>query len=145
MSDDLTPEQRFTALARADGRALEILADEILAGGADISIMVGPEPVSSPVRLPVPGAGNTTVVLGHVALTRCSVTLGGTRGDGIRAGHDLAGAVAAAICDAEHQRGGEFSGRIAALCRAVHQAEDERRRARAELVARTTLTEPGGQ
>ncbi|MGD9517641.1 phosphonate C-P lyase system protein PhnG, partial [Mycolicibacterium sp.] len=97
----MRPELRFEALCEADAAALERLADEILATAVPVSVTSGPESVSAPVRVPVPGAGDTTVVLGHAALTRCTVELAGVRGDGVRAGYDPAGAVAAAICDAE--------------------------------------------
>ena len=88
------------------------------------------------------GSGATTVVLGHVSLTRCTVMVGGTRGDGLRVGYDLPGAVAAAICDAECERDGELSRRVHDLCRAAQHADAQRRRQRAELVATTRLDEP---
>jgi alpha-D-ribose 1-methylphosphonate 5-triphosphate synthase subunit PhnG len=102
-------ERRFEALAGADARVLETLADEILSEGAAATVTAGPESVSAPIRVPVPGSRDSTVALGHVALTRCTVLLGGTRGDGIRPGCDLVGAVAAAICDAECERDGPLS------------------------------------
>ena len=86
-----------------------------------------------------PGAGDTTVVLGHAALTRCTVELAGVRGDGVRAGYDPAGAVAAAICDAECERRGPHALRVEELCRAALDARADRGRARAELVATTRL------
>lgn len=132
-------EHRFEALAEADAHALEALADEILAAGAAVSVTAGPESVSAPVRVGVPGSDATTVVLGHVVLTRCSVLLDGTRGDGIRAGHDLAGAVAAAICDAECERDGPLAGRVRDLCRAAERARAGRDGERARLVAMTRL------
>jgi alpha-D-ribose 1-methylphosphonate 5-triphosphate synthase subunit PhnG len=135
-------EHRFEALANADARALEALADEILAGGADVSVTSGPESVSAPVRIGVPASDDTTVVLGHVALTRCTVLVDGTRGDGIRVGYDLPGAVAAAICDAECERQGAVTARVVDLCRAAQDAEARRRAQRANLVAMTTLDEP---
>jgi alpha-D-ribose 1-methylphosphonate 5-triphosphate synthase subunit PhnG len=138
----MTPEHRFEALAAADGRALETLADEILADGVDVSVAAGPESVSAPVRVGVPGSGDTTVVLGHVALTRCTVLVDGTRGDGLRVGYDLPGAVAAAICDAECERGGTLSARVHDLCRDAQGADARRRSERADLVAMTTLDEP---
>jgi alpha-D-ribose 1-methylphosphonate 5-triphosphate synthase subunit PhnG len=138
----MRPEVRFEALATADAEVLESLADEILAAGIDVSVAAGPESVSAPVRVGVPGSDDTTVVLGHVALTRCTVMVGGMRGDGLRVGYDLTGAVAAAVCDAECERGGPLSMRVHELCRAAQQAQARRRRARADLVAMTTLDEP---
>jgi alpha-D-ribose 1-methylphosphonate 5-triphosphate synthase subunit PhnG len=134
-------EQRAEALSAADGSALEELADEILATGVAVEVTAGPESVSAPVRVPVPGAGDTTVVLGHVALTRCAVTLSGVRGDGIRPGHDLAGAVAAAVCDAECERRGPHAGRVLELCRAAEQARARRDADRAEMVRTTRVDE----
>lgn len=137
----MRPEERFEALAAADVDALEGLADEILADGVDVSVSAGPESVSAPVRVAVPGQGDTTVVLGHVALTRCTVLLDGVRGDGLRAGYDLPGAVAAAICDAECERYGTLSSRVHDLCRTTQGAAAQSRSDRADLVATTTLDE----
>lgn len=137
----MRPEERFEALATADVQMLERLADEILADGVEVSVSSGPESVSAPVRVAVPGQGDTTVVLGHVALTRCTVLLDGTRGDGLRAGYDLPGAVAAAICDAECERGGSFSPRVHDLCLTTQGAAAQRRSERADLVAMTTMDE----
>jgi alpha-D-ribose 1-methylphosphonate 5-triphosphate synthase subunit PhnG len=136
----MSPEDRFEALAKAPAPALEALADEILAGGAEVSVTAGPESVSAPVRVGIPGSDDTTV-LGHVALTRCTVLVDGTRGDGLRAGYDLAGAVAAAVCDAESERRGVFSDQVHELCQAAEQADARRRAQRADRVAMTTLDE----
>lgn len=147
----MRPEERFEALAATDTPALEALADEILACGVEVSVSAGPESVSAPVRVgvpgsnvagqPAPGSGDTTVVLGHVALTRCTVLLDGTRGDGLRGGYDLPGAVAAAICDAECERDGALSVRVRELCRSAQRARARARVERADLVAMTTLDE----
>lgn len=134
-------EHRFEALATADAGALEALADDILACGVEVSVTAGPESVSAPVRVGVSGSADTTV-LGHVALTRCTVLLGGTRGDGLRAGYDLPGAVAAAICDAESERRGAFSERVHELCQTAQHADARRKAERADLVAMTKLDEP---
>ncbi|WP_102145364.1 phosphonate C-P lyase system protein PhnG [Mycobacterium hubeiense] len=138
----MRPEDRFEALAAADAQALESLADEILAGGVDVSVSAGPESVSAPVRVGAADSDGTTVVLGHVALTRCSVLVDGIRGDGLRVGYDLPGAVAAAICDAECERAGALSTQVYELCRAAQEAQARRRRAQADLVAMTRLEEP---
>lgn len=129
----------MTALADADAEALEVLADTILATRVSVSVTVGPESVSAPVRVSVPGAGDTTVVLGHVALTRCTVELAGTRGEGVRAGYDPAGAVAAAICDAECERLGPSTTRVEELCRTADDARIARSGERAQMVAMTRL------
>ncbi|MDV3129744.1 phosphonate C-P lyase system protein PhnG [Mycobacterium sp. 21AC1] len=135
----MTAELRLEALACADPDELELLADEILKSGSEVSVTAGPESVSAPIRVPVPGTEDTSVVLGHVSLTRCTVILGGSRGDGVRTGYDLAGAVAAAICDAECHRRGPLSDRVEALCHNAMQARDQRGRDRARLVATTRL------
>lgn len=134
-------EQRFEALAGADAGVLETLADEILADGVAVAVTAGPESVSAPIRVGVAGSDDTTVVLGHVALTRCTVLVGGTRGDGIRAGHDLVGAVAAAICDAECERGGPLSARVHEICWAAEQVRARQGSERARLVSMTRLGE----
>lgn len=132
-------EARFEALAEADVRGLEALADEILADGVSVSVTTGPESVSAPVRVNLPGTDDTTVVLGHVSLTRCSVLVGGVRGDGIRPGYDPVGAVAAAICDAECERGGSFSVRVREICRAAERERERAHRERARVVEMTRL------
>lgn len=138
----MNPEERLHALTAAEAGVLEALADEVLSLDVDVSVMAGPESVSAPVRVPVPGSGGTTVVLGHVSLTRCTVLLDGARGDGLRVGYDLRGAVAAAICDAECERAGPHSDRVTALCRAVQETEAGRRSERAALATMTALEEP---
>ena len=135
----MRPESRMEALADAAVEALERLADEILATGVSVAVTAGPESVSAPVRVSVPGADDTTVVLGHVALTRCTVELGGIRGDGVRAGYDPAGAVAAAICDAECERVGPLAPHVEELCRLAQDARAEHGRERAQVVAMTRL------
>ena len=75
----MRPEARFEALAAAEATALESLADEILGRGVEVSVSAGPESVSAPVRVAVPAQADTTAVLGHVALTRCTVLLVGIR------------------------------------------------------------------
>ncbi len=134
----MTPEHRYEALATADPDALEQLADRILVTGVEVAVTCGPESVSAPVRIPGPEAGSS-VVIGHVALTRCRVTLEGTPGDGVRRGFDFPGAVAAAVCDAECERGGPLSGLVDQLCDTARSAVAERRRAQGGLVHSTRL------
>lgn len=137
----MTPEQRFEALAVADATLLEALADRILAAGGEVSVTNGPESVTAPVRIRMPGNEGNTVVLGHLALTRCSIVVDGTRGDGIRAGCDFPGAVAAAVCDAESERGGALAAEVAELCDITDREVVARRRERAHLVSVTRLGE----
>jgi alpha-D-ribose 1-methylphosphonate 5-triphosphate synthase subunit PhnG len=138
----MTPEIRFQALTVADADALEALADEVLACDVDVSVATGPESVSAAVRVNVPDSVGTTTVLGHVSMTRCTVLVNGTRGDGLRVGHDLRGAVAAAICDSECERRGPLSARVHALCQDTRGADARRRSERAALVATTAVDEP---
>jgi alpha-D-ribose 1-methylphosphonate 5-triphosphate synthase subunit PhnG len=135
----VSAQHRYQALSRADSDTLEALADEILARGAPVAVTAGPESVSAPLRVGLPGSSDTTVVLGHIALTRCTVLVDGIRGDGVRSGYDLVGAVAAAICDAECERGGPLAPRVGDLCQSADRQRAERNDARAHLVALTTL------
>ncbi len=138
----MNPEERMEALGFADPQALERLADEILATAVPVAVIIGPESVSAPVRVPVPGTDDTTTVLGHVALTRCTVELAGTRGDGIRTGYDPAAAAAAAICDAEYERDGPHREQVERLCRDAVRERAVRARRRADLVSSTRLEQP---
>lgn len=132
-------EERYEALALAESVELERLADRILAGENDVRVVSGPESVTAPVRFPVPGTTQTTTVLGHVALTMCTVTLGEVRGDGVRSGRDLPGAVAAAVCDAEAARGGYYTEEVHRLCVGALGARESAAQGRAVLVDSTRV------
>lgn len=132
-------ELRYEALSLAAQVEIEDLADRILARGGAVTVLAGPEAVTVPVRLPVPGTRAADTVLGHVALTRCTVDLGGIRGDGVRAGRDLTGAVAAAVCDAEAERGGSDAHEVTTLCARALARRSELARNRATLVRSTRL------
>lgn len=136
---------RYEDLAAANSNALEELADRILAVTPDVCVDVGPEVVSVPVRLTVPAEAPTTTVIGHVALTRCTILLAGTRGDGLRQGRDLSGALAAAVCDAEADRCGPLAGEVTALCAASRAQRRADAAARHALVRQTRLSGPGEQ
>ena len=138
----MNPEERMEALSFADPQTLEQLADDILATAVPVAVITGPESVTAAVRVPIPGTDDTTTVLGHVALTRCSVELAGTRGDGIRTGYDPAAAAAAAICDAEYERDGAHREQVEQLCRDAVRARAVRARRRADLVSSTRLEQP---
>jgi alpha-D-ribose 1-methylphosphonate 5-triphosphate synthase subunit PhnG len=77
--------------------------------------------------------------LGHIALSTCAVELDDTRGDGVRRGRDLAGAVAAAVCDAEVERGGWLASEVIALCEAAETVQARAGRSRASLVTATRI------
>lgn len=135
----MTPEERYEALAAADAVDVEQLADVILASGADIEVVAGPESVTAALRMPVPATRASSAVLGHVALTSCTVRLGGVRGDGMRPGRDLTGALSAAVCDAEAERGGPHAAAVEALCSTAIAGVAEAATARADLVAATRI------
>lgn len=136
----MTPEERYEALGRVDPAELERLADQVLAAGPRVEVVAGPEVVTAPIRFPVPGTRSTTAVLGHAALTMCTVELDGVRGDGCRPGHDLSGAVAAAVCDAEVERAGP---RVEDVLVLAHLAIARRRAQCAERAHHVELTRVG--
>lgn len=146
-------ERRYEALAAAPGPELEALADRILAGLPDggVEVLAGPEVGAGPVRLAVPGTAAGTVVVGQLAVTRATVSLAGgvgppgadrVRGDGLRPGRDLTGALAAAVCDAEAGRGGPLAPAVEHLVAGVLLDRAEARRREAEIVAATRLAGP---
>lgn len=137
MSARTTAEERFEALAHAELGTVEALADAILADGASVQVVEGPLVGAAPVRVPLPGTGGT-VVAGRVVLTRCRVEVEGTRGDAIVPGRAPNAALAAAICDAEAERGGPRAGEVEGLAAAAVRRRRERLRADARTVALTT-------
>jgi alpha-D-ribose 1-methylphosphonate 5-triphosphate synthase subunit PhnG len=137
----MTPERRCEALGEAPEPLLERLADTILES-ARVQVVAGPEVVTAAVRLPVPGTGSTFVV-GHVVVTTCQVELDGTRGDGVVQGRALRAALAAAICDAEAERGGPLAQAVDALVEDVEHDRAERLADEARAVALTRLDDDG--
>lgn len=135
----MTAEARLEALARAPAGDVERLADRVLAGGSAVVVLAGPEVSSAPLRLPVPGSTSSFVV-GRTVLTTCAVALDGTRGDGIVQGRALRAALAAAVCDAEAERGGPLAADVARLAEGARTAH---RRALAEEGRRVALTRLG--
>jgi alpha-D-ribose 1-methylphosphonate 5-triphosphate synthase subunit PhnG len=135
-----TAEERYEALSFADGDDLERVADRILADGASVQVVAGPEVASAPVRLRIPGTSSTAVI-GHVALTNCTVVLDGARGDGCRQGRDLPGAVAAAVCDAEAERRGEHGAVVDELARRALADRAATARTRGRMVGLTRIDE----
>lgn len=133
--------ERYSYLGAADAETLTALADEILASDVDVQVVSGPEAVSTPLRYPLAGTQSSTTVLGHVVLTSCTVTLADHRGDGIRSGRDLEGAVAAAICDAEVERHGPLTTRVHELCERTRQALQAAATSRADTVEATRIGE----
>lgn len=137
----MTAETRLEGLACAPASELECLADRILAGEVAVAVLAGPEVLTAPLRLPVPGTGGTFVV-GRAVLTTCAVTLDGTRGDGVVQGRALRPALAAAVCDAEAERRGPLASRVEQVARAAQVARDARL---AEEGRRVALTRLDGQ
>lgn len=136
----MTAEARLEALARAPDEDLEGLADRIISGGATVAVLAGPEVSTAPLRLPVPGTRGTFVV-GRAVLSTCAVSVGGARGDGVVQGRALRPALAAAICDAEAERGGPLAADVEQLAAA---AEAAHRSALAEEGRRVALTRIDG-
>ncbi|HWV86284.1 MAG TPA: phosphonate C-P lyase system protein PhnG [Capillimicrobium sp.] len=133
----MTPERRYEGLAIAPEREREALADRILAG-APVEVVAGPEVATAAVRLPVPGT-DATMVAGRVVVTTCTVRVAGVRGDGAVAGRRPRGALAAAVCDAEAERGGPLADAVEALVLAAEAARADALAAEAEAVALTRL------
>lgn len=131
---DMPVERGYALLAQADAAELEALADAALARAEDVVVLAGPEVVSAPIRVRTPM--DTTVVVGHVALTTCSVQVGGLVGHGVRSGRDLPGAVAAAVCAAVLEAGDPPAGLRDLLARADASRTAAALR-RAETVAAT--------
>lgn len=136
-TDRITSEERYEAFSFADGDELERIADLVLVT-AKVRVTGGPEVATAPLRVGVPGT-DATAVIGHAALTTCNVVVDGVRGDGCRPGRDLRGALAAAVCDAEAERGGRHAGAIDALVRDVLAARLVAAGARARAVELTRI------
>ncbi len=130
-------EVRLSLLGAAPPVELESLADQILLT-APVEMRRGPEVVTTPLRLPVPGQASTFVV-GHAVLTVCEVSLAGTRGDAIVAGRAPRAAVAAAVCDAEVERAGAHAGDVRRLVSSVQAAGEHRAAAEAAAVRATRI------
>jgi alpha-D-ribose 1-methylphosphonate 5-triphosphate synthase subunit PhnG len=134
-----TAEARYEALASAPEEPLRNLADTILAAERLIEVLAGPEVVALPLRW---RRGDDSHVVGHAVVTRCSIALGGVRGDGIRPGRALEAAVAAAVCDAEAERGGPLQTSVAELVADARHRTAARAAREAEIVRTTTLGQP---
>ena len=117
----MNAEGRYTALSTAESGDVELLADRILADGPSIRMIAGPRSSRHPSGI------RSRVRAGRPACWATSPSppapwrSTGAGGDGVRRGRDLAGAVAAAVCDAEAERGGPFAPEVVALCEAARQ------------------------
>jgi len=128
MSMTMLRERRCELLALAKSAEIVDLAERCIAA-APVKVLAGPEVgmVMLQVREPVV---RERFYLGEVLVTRAEVERSGTRGWAMRMGDDRVATLAAAICDAEVERGGDLAGEILDLCdriaeRAAHQRADE--------------------
>jgi alpha-D-ribose 1-methylphosphonate 5-triphosphate synthase subunit PhnG len=130
----LSRERRSELLAAAAPEALITLAEACLDGAAP-AVVVNPAEtgtVALQVREPVEGL---RFVLAEVLVSRAEVAWDGHRGWAMRPGDDRVAALAAAVLDAEVERGGPRAGQVLELCRAVAARQgEEREREWAELM-----------
>ena len=111
----LSRAERCELLASAPTQRLLDVADACLDGAPPLDIVAGPEvgTVLMTVREPVEA---TRFHLGDVLVTRTMVDHRSTRGWAMRMGDDRAGSLAAAICDAEAEAGGDQADAVESLC-----------------------------
>lgn len=132
MTGALTRERRAELLAASDPTGLAALAERCLETGTPV-LVAGPEVgmVMLQVREPV---ARERFYLGEVLVTRAEVDLDGARGWAMVLGSDRIRALAAAVCDAEHQGNRARAHEVADLCAATALAvADADARERAEL------------
>ncbi|MGH2989328.1 MAG: phosphonate C-P lyase system protein PhnG [Solirubrobacterales bacterium] len=113
----MSPEERMEALAMCHPEELEALADKLLRD-ANVEVVSGPEVAVAPLRVPA-AEGEGSVVLARVPVTRCTLLLDGVRGDAIVPGRSVRAALAAAVLDAEAERGGADVGAVNAFAYAA--------------------------
>ena len=111
----LSRAERCELLASAPTQRLLDVADACLDGAPPLDVVSGPEvgTVLMTVREPIE---TTRFHLGDVLVTRTMVAHRSTRGWAMRMGDDRAGALAAAICDAEVEAGGNQAHAVETLC-----------------------------
>jgi alpha-D-ribose 1-methylphosphonate 5-triphosphate synthase subunit PhnG len=119
---------RAELLAAADPERLLRVADRCLAHAPTPELLIEPQvgTVVLTVREPVE---DSRFQLGDVLVSRAHLLHRGVEGWAMRLGADPVAAVAAAVCDAEHEAGGPASGLVDELCRTT---DDELRRQRAD-------------
>ncbi|MBK1783019.1 phosphonate C-P lyase system protein PhnG [Prauserella cavernicola] len=115
MTQVVSREQRCGLLADAEPDELRALADECLADGGDVRVLVGPEVgfVTAQIREPVAAE---RFLLGDVLTCRAEVELDGHRGWAMRLGDDRAAVLAAAVLDAEAEAGRPHAEAVHRLC-----------------------------
>jgi alpha-D-ribose 1-methylphosphonate 5-triphosphate synthase subunit PhnG len=114
----LSREQRCELLAGAPAGPLVQLAEEALAGATAPTVVRPAETgtVVLQVREPVEGI---RFELGDVLVTRAEVAWDGHRGWAMRPGDDRVAVLAAAVLDAEVERGGPLARGVLDLCASV--------------------------
>jgi alpha-D-ribose 1-methylphosphonate 5-triphosphate synthase subunit PhnG len=125
VSVTLSRERRAELLAYADGTRLIDLAERCAGDGGDLEIIGEPRVGTLPLEVREPVVRERFVLADVLAVT-AEVDLGGVRGWAMRLGDDRVAVVAAAICDAEVERQGEYTEEIERICleaEAVARAE----------------------
>ncbi|PXY30418.1 phosphonate C-P lyase system protein PhnG [Prauserella sp. PE36] len=135
---EVSREERCGLLAEAEPDELRALADQCLADGADVRVLVGPEIgfVTAQVREPVAAE---RFLLGDVLASRAEVELAGHRGWAMRLGDDRASALAAAVLDAEVEAARPHAADVAELCARVARRRQEREAAEWAELAPTVV------
>jgi len=124
-----TQEDVAGALAIAAAGPLQRLAEVIAARAGELVVLDGPTVGTAryDVREPVE---SIRFGLMEVLISRAEVELDGVGGWAMRLGDDRAAVLAAAICDAEVQRGGPHAPEVLALCSLVQAEAADRDRQR---------------
>lgn len=121
-------EERAELLALATHRDVVELADRCIAAASGTRVVTGPSVGTVPLCVREPVLSERFIVA-DVLATVAEVEHRGRRGWAMRLGDDLAGTVAAAICDAEAESGGGLAADVERLCWATARrraAEAER-------------------
>lgn len=132
-------ERRAELLAAADPDDVRAVAERCLSRLGEPVIVSPPETgiVMLQVREPVV---RERFHLGEVVVTRADVELGGHRGWSMRQGTDRVTTLAAAICDAAAQAGGDLGEHVEQLC-ASTAAELQRRESGLVAALQPTIVE----
>ncbi len=136
---DAERARRAELLAAAERQPLLDVADACLDGAEPPQAVLAPEvgALVLTVREPVEA---TRFQLADVLVTRSEVVHRGAQGWAMRMGEDRAGALAAAICDAECEADGPARSRVDTLCRATARRLARERRVEWEQL-RPTIVE----
>lgn len=142
---DAERARRAELLAAAERQPLLDVADACLEGAEPPQAVLAPEvgALVLTVREPIEA---TRFQLADVLVTRSEVVHRGAQGWAMRMGEDRAGALAAAICDAECEADGPARARVDTLCRSTASRLARERRSEWEQLQPTIVTfeEMGG-